>query len=257
MIHIPMDFKPEPDCLKDKIIMVTGAAGGIGSTASFAFAKHGATMILLDKDVKTTESLYDQIEDAGYPTPSIYPMDFEGTREDDYLELSGILKKEYGRLDGLLHNAARRDLLTPLWKIDLEDWFEIMQVNLNAPYMLTRACLNLLNASESSSVVFTTDHQSREHHAYWGAYGVSKYALDGLMLTFADELENQSPVRVNTIDPGAIRSNMRVKTFPGIDPEKMTPPETIMDNYLYLMSEQSRDINGLVFQAQKNGWPYS
>ena len=205
----------------------------------------------MDKDVKTVEALYDQIEDAGYASPAIYPMDFEGAKEDDYLELSNILEKEYGRLDGLLHNAARRDPLTPLWKIDLEDWFEIMQVNLNAPYMLTRACLDLLTASESASIVFTTDHQSREHHAYWGAYGVSKHALDGLMLTFADELENSSPIRVNAIDPGAIRSNMRVKSFPGIEPDKMTAPETIMDTYLYLMSEQSKDINGLVFQAQK------
>jgi len=255
MIHVPFDFTPGPDLLKDRIILVTGAAGGIGSIASLSYAKHGATVILLDKNVEAAENIYDQIEDAGYPVPAIYPMDFEGAKEDDYMQLAEVIEKEFGRLDGLLHNAARRDPFTPLWKIDLEDWFEIMQVNLNAPYMLTRACLDLLNAADSASVVFTTDHQSREHHAYWGAYGVSKHALDGLMLTFADELENQSPIRVNAIDPGAVRTGMRVRSFPALEPQTMTPPESIMDIYLYLMSERSQHVNGLTFKAQKTNDP--
>jgi NAD(P)-dependent dehydrogenase (short-subunit alcohol dehydrogenase family) len=116
--------------------------------------------------------------------------------------------------------------------------------------MLTRACMDLLNKSTAASVVFTTDHLSRKHHAYWGAYGVSKHALDGLMLTFADELESQSPIRVNSIDPGAVRTNMRVTSFPGIKPEDMTPPEDIMDTYLYLMCDASKDENASVFWAQ-------
>ena len=177
-------------------------------------------------------------------------MDFEGAKEDDYVKLASAIDKEFGRLDGLLHNAARRDPNTPLWKIQLEDWFEILQVNLNAPYMLTRACLDLLNKSRSASIIFTTDHQARQHHAYWGAYGVSKHALDGLMLTFADELENQSPIRVNAIDPGAVRTNMRVTSYPGIKPEDMVAPETIMVDYLYLMSDASKENNGIIFNAQ-------
>ena len=117
--------------------------------------------------------------------------------------------------------------------------------------MLTRACLDLLRSAPAASVIFTTDHQSRKHHAYWGAYGVSKHALDGLMLTFADELENQSSIRVNAIDPGAVRTNMRVKSFPGIKPEEMTAPEDIMDTYMYLMCDASKEQNGLTFYAQE------
>lgn len=251
MIHVPANYTPEANFLKDRIILVTGAAGGIGSVAALNYAKYGATVILIDNNVAASERIYDQIEDAGYPKPAIYPIEFDGAKEDDYHELARTLKKEFGRLDGLLHNAARRDPFTPLWKIELDDWYDIIQVNLNAPYMLTLACLDLLNAAESASIIFTTDHQSRQHHAYWGAYGVSKYALDGLMLTLADELENQSPIRVNAIDPGAVRTNMRVKSFPGIEPDTMTPPEDIMDVYLYLMSQRSAHINGLTFQAQK------
>jgi NAD(P)-dependent dehydrogenase (short-subunit alcohol dehydrogenase family) len=248
--HIPQAFKATPDCLKDRVIVVTGGANGIGAAASRTYAAHGATVVLMDKNVEMLESLYDELEDAGYPQPAIYPMDFEGAKEDDYIKFSNAIDKEFGRLDGLLHNAARRDPNTPLWKIELEDWFEILQVNLNAPYMLTRACIDLLNKSTSASIIFTTDHQSRIHHAYWGAYGVSKHALDGLMLTFADELENQSPIRVNAIDPGAVRTNMRVKSYPGIKPEDMIAPETIMVNYLYLMCDASSDDNGIIFNAQ-------
>ena len=247
---IPEDFEAEKDCLKDRVILVTGGANGIGAAASRTYAAHGATVVLMDKNVECLESLYDEIEDAGYPQPAIYPLDFEGAKEDDYIELASIIDKEFGRIDGLLHNAARRDPHTPLWEIQLEDWYEILQVNLNAPYMLTRACLDLLRKAPAASVIFTTDHQSRKHHAYWGAYGVSKHALDGLMLTFADELENQSPIRVNAIDPGAVRTNMRVTSFPGIKPEEMTPPEDIMDTYMYLMCNASKQENGFTFWAQ-------
>jgi NAD(P)-dependent dehydrogenase (short-subunit alcohol dehydrogenase family) len=250
--HIRKDFEVSQDCLKDRVIVVTGGANGIGAAASRTYAAYGATVVLMDKNVELLESIYDEIEDAGYPQPAIYPMDFEGANEDDYKEFASVIEKEFGRMDGLLHNAARRDPNTPLWQIELEDWYEILQVNLNAPYMLTRACMDLLNASESASIIFTTDHQAREHHAYWGAYGVSKHALDGLMLTFADELENQSPIRVNSVDPGAVRTNMRVVSFPGIKPEDMVAPEEVMDTYLYLMCDASKNDNGLVFHAQED-----
>ena len=247
---IPDDYMPQKNCLRDKIILITGAAGGIGATVSRTFAHYGATVILLDKDVKGLESLSDEMEDAGDVQPALYPMNLEGAKDQDYADLASVIEKEFGRLDGLLHNAARRDPLTPLWRIQLEDWFEILQVNLNAPFMLTCACLDLLNAAQHPSVVFTTDHQSRRHHAYWGTYGISKHAVDGLMKTFADELENQSPIRVNAIDPGPVKTSMRVKTYPGLDPDTMTSPKDIMDSYVYLMDESSRNVNAQIIHAQ-------
>lgn len=248
---LPTEFNADDVSLKDKVILVTGAAGGIGSAASMAYAAHGATVVLLDKNVAEMEKLYDAIEDAGYPTPAIFPMDFEGAKEEDYYQVAEAIEKEFGRLDGLLHNAARRDALTPLWRVGLEDWYEIMQVNLHAPYMLTRACLDLLNTAASASIIFTTDHQAREYHAYWGAYGISKHALDALMVTLADELEKQSPVRVNAIDPGAVRTTLRTRTYPGLNPDEMTAPEDIMDTYLYLMDATSESENGATFLIQQ------
>lgn len=247
---IPDDYTPQENCLQGKIILVTGAAGGIGSTVSKTFAHYGATVILLDRDVKGLEPLYDEIEGAGYPLPAIYPMNLEGATDKDYMELAQAMEKEFGRLDGLLHNAARRDALTPLWRIDIEDWFEVLQVNFNAPFMLTCACLELLRTAASASVIFTTDHQARDHHAYWGAYGVSKHAVDGLMKTFADELENQSLIRVNAIDPGPVKTGMRVRTYPGLGPSMMTRPEDIMHSYLYLMDEAGKDMNAQIIYAQ-------
>ncbi|TNF91889.1 MAG: YciK family oxidoreductase [Gammaproteobacteria bacterium] len=247
----PENFTPSKDCLQKRVFLVTGAGNGIGLAASRIYAEHGATIIMLDKDVKALESAYDQFLDAGLPEPALYPMDLEGAKDTDYIELAKTLEKEFSHLDGLLHNAARRDAQTPLSQVDLDDWFEILQVNLNAAFMLTQVCLPLLEKAPAASIVFTTDHQSRKHHAYWGAYGISKHAVDGLMLTWADELENQSSVRVNSIDPGAIRTNMRRETYPGIEPDDMVPAETIMDSYLYLMSDDSKAINGEVLQAQQ------
>lgn len=247
---IPSRYTPADQCLKDKVILVTGAANGIGAVAGKTYAQFGATVILLDKDVKGLETVYDEIEAAGHPVPAIYPMDFEGAREEDYLELAKVVEQEFGRLDGILHNAARRDPLTPVWKVELEDWFEILQVNLNAPYMLTRACLDLLTSNPSASLIFTTDHQAREHHAYWGAYGVSKHAVDELMRILADELENQAPLRVNSIDPGAVKTAMRTRSHPGLDPNTMTEPAALMDAYVYLMDDHSKGENGKQFNLQ-------
>lgn len=249
-ITIPEGYQAEEQSLKNKIILVTGAASGIGETVSKAYAAHGATVILLDNNVPGIEAVYDSIVDAGHPEPALYPLDLEGATDEDYMKLAEVLENEFGRLDGLLHNAARRDPLTSLWKIDLSDWFEIMQTNLNAPYMLTRACIDLLNNAANASVIFTTDQQSREHYAYWGAYGVSKHALDALMKTFADELENQSRIRVNSIDPGAVKTSMRVKSHPGLDPNQMTEPETITNSYLYMMDDASKDLNAETILAQ-------
>ena len=250
-IDLPHSYQPNSNCLQGRVILVTGAAKGIGACASQYFSQHGATVILLDQDVKKLKAIYDVIERASYPQPAIYPLDLQGATEADYVKLADCLSQEFDGLDGLLHNAARRDPLTPLWKVDLEDWFEILQVNLNAPFMLTCACLDLLNRAPSASVVFTTDHQARRHHAYWGGYGVSKHGIDGLMLGLADELENCSPVRVNAIDPGPVKTDMRVKTYPGLDPEQMMPPKAIMPHYLYLMSDDSQSVNGEVLLAQK------
>ncbi len=249
-MQIERDYQTAPDLLAGRVILVTGAGDGIGAVAARTFAAHGATVILLGRTVRKLEAVYDAIEQAGGPQPAIYPMNLEGASPKDYMDLADTVDREFGRLDGLLHNAAILGTLTPLHQYDLELWSKVMQINLNAPYLLTRALLTTLTKSEDASVLFTGSGVGLHGRAYWGAYGVSKAAGENLMQIWADELETNTPVRVNSINPGAIRTRMRASAFPGEDPNTVPPPETIMPTYLYLMGPDSRGVTGQQFDAR-------
>ncbi|HHL45371.1 MAG TPA: SDR family NAD(P)-dependent oxidoreductase, partial [Gammaproteobacteria bacterium] len=167
------EYSPSPNLLKNRIILVTGAGDGIGAIAAKTFAQYGATVILLGRTIRKLEAIYDAIEQSGAPQPAIYPMNLEGASPKDYNDLAETVDREFGRLDGLLHNAAILGTLTPLEMYDLELWTKVMQVNLNAPYLLTRACLPLLKKSDDASVLFTSSTVGHKGRAYWGAYGIS------------------------------------------------------------------------------------
>ncbi len=167
--------------LKDRIILVTGAGDGIGKVAAKIYAQYGATVILLGKTIEKLEVVYDEIEQENGPQPAIYPMNLESATAKDYEDMQLTLDKEFGRLDGILHNAALLGSLTPIAQYDMQHWGKVMQVNLNAPYMLTRMSLPLLEKSDNASVVFTSDDVGIKGKAYWGAYGISKAAGDNLM----------------------------------------------------------------------------
>ena len=191
------NYKPAPDLLKDRVILVTGASDGIGAAAAKSFAAHGATVVLLGRNIRKLEKVYDEIEALGAPQPAIYPMNLDGAATKDYTALAETLDKEFGRLDGLLHNAALLGTLTPLDQYDLEQWAKVMQVNLHAPYLLTRAVLPLLRNTTDASVIFTSSQVGRKGRAYWGAYGVACFGLEGLMQILAVELDSQERLRVN------------------------------------------------------------
>lgn len=244
------DYTPAPDLLRERVILITGAGDGIGAAAAQSFAAHGATVILLGRTIRKLEAVYDAIEQAGHPQPAIYPMNLEGASPKDYEDLANTLEKEFGRLDGLLHNAGLLGTLTPLGQYELETWSKVMQVNLNAPYLMTRALLELLRQSEDASVVFTSSSVGRQGRAYWGAYGISKAAVENMMQIWADELEANTPVRCNSIDPGAVRTGMRARAYPGEDPARLPEPAAIMNTYLYLMGADSKGITGQQFNAQ-------
>ncbi len=237
------DYDPPNDLLKDRIILVTGAGDGIGRAAARAFAAHGATVVLLGKTVAKLEAVYDEIEAAGGPTPAIYPMHLEGATVHDYQELANVIGGNFGRIDGILHNAALLPYLSRIKDYEPEDWFKVMQVNVNAPYLITQACLPLLANSADASVVFTTDEAGRAGKAFWGAYGVSKFAIEGLTQTLAAELEN-SAIRVNCIDPGPTRTAMRRRVFPGEDETRLKAPEALMPLYLWAIGPASQGTTG-------------
>lgn len=244
------DYQPASDLLKNRVILITGVGEGIGRAAARRLAGHGATVILLGRTIRRLEQVYDEIEQAGGPKPAIYPMNLEGATPKDYADLARVLDAEFGRLDGLLHNAALFAGLTPIANYDIELWYRILQVNLNAPFLLTQAVLELLHRSADASVVFTTDQVGDEGRAYWGAYAVAKGGAQTLMKLLASELETNTAIRVNSIDPGRVRSELTLRAYPGRDPAEWADPEDIMATYLYLLGPDSKGVTGQTFHAQ-------
>ena len=244
------NYTPRPDLLKDKVILVTGAGDGIGRVAAKTYAAHGATVILLGRTVPKLEAVYDEIESAGHAKPAILPVDLSGVKWEELEFLAEGVDQEFGRLDGLLHNASLLGQRTPIANYHYATWQQVMQVNVNAAFGLTRAMLPLLEQSTAGSVIFTGSGVGLKGRAYWGAYSVSKFATEGLMQVLADEVEGVSNIRVNSINPGATRTNMRAAAYPAEDPKTVTTPEEIMPTYLYLMGEDSIGVNGKQFNAQ-------
>ena len=244
------NYQPASDLLKDRNILVTGAGDGIGRAASIAFAQHGATVILLGKTIPKLESVYDEIESLGGPTPAIYPIHLEGASQHDYEEMASKLDQTFGHLDGILHNAASLPYLSRIKDYDPEDWMKVMQVNLNASFIITQVCMPLLEKSADASILFTSDSVGRKGKALWGAYAASKFGQEGLMQVLADELEN-SNIRVNSVDPGPTRTRLRKNIFPGEDLTKIKGPEQLSSLYLWLMGPDSKGTNGqaLTYEA--------
>jgi NAD(P)-dependent dehydrogenase (short-subunit alcohol dehydrogenase family) len=243
------EYQPKKDLLKDRTILVTGAGSGIGRAAAEAFGAHGATVILLGRTLSKLEQVYDAIELAGGPQPAIYPMNLEGATPQHYQELAEKLDEEFGSLEGLLHNAAELLMLSRIDDYDVENWYKIQQVNLNAPFLLTQACLPLLRKARDASVLFTSDRVGRLGKAYWGAYGVSKFAIEGLMQILAEETRDSSDIRVNSIDPGPTRTRLRALAYPGEVPTSVKPPEELIPLYLWLMGPDSKGTTGQAVTA--------
>jgi len=245
-----LDYTPAPDLLKERIILVTGAGDGIGAAAAKSFAAHGATVILLGRSVRKLEAVYDAIEEAGHPQPIIHPLNLEKATPQHYEEIAATIDKEFGRLDGLLHNAGQLGTLTPMHQYDMKLWGKVMQTNLYAPYLMTRSLLGVLNASKDASVVFTTADVGRQGRAYWGAYGVAYGGVERMMQIWADEVEVNTPIRMNSLDPGPTRTRMRRLAYPGEDPNTRPTAESLMPAYLYLIGPDSKGITGQQFSAQ-------
>ncbi|HET7306298.1 MAG TPA: YciK family oxidoreductase [Gammaproteobacteria bacterium] len=248
--HIPDNYQPAPDLLSDRIILVTGAGDGIGRAVAESFAIHGATVILLGRTVKKLEATYDAIMAAGGPEPGIYPLNLEGANEVDYHDLAENVRKEYARLDGLLHNAGILGLMSPIEHYEVEMWQRVMHINVNAAFVMTKACLPLLFESKDASLVFTSSGVGRKGRAYWGAYAVSKFATEAMTQILADETESRGTLRVNSINPGATRTKMRLAAYPAEDRSKLPEPKDIVGTYLYLFGPDSKGITGETFDCQ-------
>ncbi|MCF1438950.1 MAG: YciK family oxidoreductase, partial [Shewanella sp.] len=232
------EYQVAADALKGKTILVTGAGDGIGKAAAIAYAAHGAAVILLGRTVKKLEAVYDTIVGAGYPQPAIVPLDMKGATEQHYKDMAETIEEQFGHLDGLLHNASLLGVLSPFEHTDFGSFNDVMQVNVTAQAMMTKALLPVLRKAPRASIVFTSSGVGRKGRANWNAYAISKFATEGMMQVLADECE-ASRVRVNSIDPGATRTNMRASAYPAENPLMLKTPQDIMPLYLHLMSDNS------------------
>jgi len=241
-------FKLDANALTNRVVVVSGATGGLGTVLSQAVAKAGATVVLVSRKLDKLEALYDAIENIeGAPTPAIITLDQSSAPESDYLQLSELLDSEFDHIDALVHTAADVGALSPLVQISQADWSRVMAVNLTSVRLLNNACLPLLMRSDKASITFTLDDKTG---AYWGAYGVSKGALRHLAHTLFDETENQraadgtAKIAVNAIDPGAMRTPLRRKAFPGELESETELPETCLGPFLALIARHDKALNG-------------
>ncbi|MDO4896818.1 MAG: YciK family oxidoreductase [Moraxella sp.] len=243
-------YVPQPDSLTDKIILVTGAGDGIGKELALTYARCGATVLLLGKTQSKLEAVYDQIENENLPTPAILPMDLGKASFAQMNELAHLIQKEFGRLDGVVHNAGILGALTPLEMYDPITFEEVLKINLTAPFTLTQALFELLKASSAGSVIFTSSSVGAKVRAFWGAYALSKQGLEGVSDLFTQETHRHTTLRFNVINPGATRTNMRAHAFPGEDPNTLKTPADIMGAYVYLMTDHATGIKGQVINCQ-------
>ncbi len=245
-----ISYQAAPNLLADKNILITGAGDGIGRAAALAYAQHGATVILLGRNEDKLAAVYDDIETSGGPQPVIVALDLEQASSQDYNNLNQEIIESLGGLHGLLHNAGLLGEMKPLAQYSEETFSKVINVNLTSNFLLTKALLPAMQCADSASIVFTSSGVGRKARAYWGAYAISKFAVEGLMQTWADELDETSNIRCNSLNPGATRTRMRQQAYPGETPDKNPLADDIMGAYLFLMGADSHTINGLAINAQ-------
>lgn len=252
-----LNYVPASGALDGRVILITGAAAGLGKAIAIACAQFGATVVLLDKELKRVESVYDAIIAAGYPDPAIYPLDMQGATAKDYYDLATNIQTQLGGLDGIVLNAAWLAAFTPIKHYEPELWSKMIMVNLHANFLLTQACLPLLEHSPHASVVFAS-HTSNK--AYYGAFGVAKNGMQAFCDILAAEYDDPKHfIRVNSVDVGPIRTGMRTLNFPGENPNTVARPEALVGPFLFYLSDAAAQRTGehlvLAWQPADAVWP--
>jgi len=248
-------YQPPAGLLAGRVIAITGAGDGIGRALALATARLGAEVVLVGRTVRRLEAVEAEIaamESHGQraPAASIAPLDLEKALAGDYDRLAAALLERYGRLDGLVHNAACLGALAPIEHADMRNWVRVLHVNLTAAFALTQVLLPALRASQDASVIFTSSSVGRQGRANWGAYAVSKFGTEGLSQVLADELSGNSAIRVNALNPGPTRTRMRRQAYPAEDSAKVAAPAEVVNPYLWLLGPDSRGVTGRSLDCQ-------
>lgn len=247
--RLPSDWAPREDDLRERVVLIVGAAGGLGSAAALSAARAGAQVVLIGRKVKPLEKLYDQIAALDAPTPAIYPLDLEGATPRDYEELAETIACEYTRLDGIVFAAAQFDGLRALADTEPKAWMRALHVNLSAPLLLVQACAGVLHQAQDASIVFVLDDPARVGKAFWGGYGVAKHGMAGLMSILHEEWEN-GPVRVHGLLPAPMRTMLRRNAYFGENSMQLPSPEDAANAITYLLSADAKGARGRILDLR-------
>jgi NAD(P)-dependent dehydrogenase (short-subunit alcohol dehydrogenase family) len=247
---IPSDFIPDRDLLKGRAILITGAGSGLGRALAIECARAGASVILSGRNGAKLDRVYDEIEAMGAPQPAIAVLDLAIATAVDYDGLARVIGEEFGKLDGLVHAAGLLGDRTPLEQYDVPTWCKVLHVNLTAPFILTQVLLPLLRKSEDASIIFVSSGVVKQSRPFWGAYAVSKTGLESVRSMLSEELEGEANVRVNSVNPGRMRTAMRAAAYPAEDPNTVPTAESVSGPFLYLLSARGRGIHGRFIDAQ-------
>ena len=238
-----------PGALAGRVVLVVGAAGGLGEAASLACADAGASLVLLGRRVPKLNRLHDRLQKAG-AAPALYPLDLEGASPDDHAELAARIEAEFGRLDGILHVAASFDGLTPLELTDPAAFARTLHVNLAARWWLTQACLPLLRRAGDASVVFAIDDPVRTAGAYWGGYGLAQAGLSALVGMLQAEL-GDAPVRVSGLLPPPMRTPLRARAHVEAEDRIARSPDEVAAHCVALLSPAGASHRGQLWAPDR------
>ena len=230
--------------LQDRVILLAGAAGGLGAAAAQACAQAGATLVLLGRKVAPLNRVYDAVKAVG-PEPILYPLDLEGASPDDYDQMAQAIEAEFGRLDGVLHCAANFKALTPLQHTDPADFARAIHVNLTARWWLTQACLPLLSQTNDAAVVFAVDTLEGGHGAFWGGYGLAQAGQQALIRMLQAEVGEHGP-RMTGFSPGPMRTGLRGKAYQLNVDVRAKPATELAEACAYLLSPKAAAWRGVV-----------
>jgi NAD(P)-dependent dehydrogenase (short-subunit alcohol dehydrogenase family) len=247
---IPSQFIPDADLLAGRVVLITGAGSGLGRALAIECARTGASVILSGRSQPKVERVYDEIEAMGAPQPAIAMLDLAAATAVDYDNLAKTIDGEFGKLDGVVHAAALLGDRTPLEQYDVPTWCKVLHVNLTAPFILTQVLLPNLRKSTDASVIFVSSGVVTNQRPFWGAYAVAKSGLESVRSMFSQELDGEPNIRVNSVNPGRMRTAMRAAAYPAEDPNTVPAPASVCGPFLYLLSARGRGIDGQYIEAQ-------
>ena len=234
--------------MKNKVILITGANKGIGKMLSLEFSKMGVNIVLLGRNEESLDSVYDEIITTTSTKPLIIKCDLSNIDINSAKQINDEIMGVYGRLDGVIFNAAKLGKMSTIEDYEEDIWKEVFNINLHSAFIISKEILPALKAAPNGRIIFTSSGVAEVGKAFWGAYSASKFAVKGLAEILRDELDTTSNVKVFNYDPGKTRTSMRALAYPAENPQDLKEPKVLFNDYLWFFSDESQLSNQHYFK---------